>query len=755
MNKQLIKLYADRLRSELSNTEISNDLPSLQDLLTSLPPDEFTTLQLNQSFQSLMWCIQFDRGIEPAVPEKISELEVQPVDVNSVVHEPAVKLNCVSNTTDNLRPFRLPDPSASLSLIQITPDMDRFVRQLYNNTCSPNSSIKLTEKDPRLQEILDLSEEQVAKIPNVGRAKVEQWKTLKSWYSNNQQANTVYQREANPELVESDPLHPYCDDKALVVSDTGELESILLTDIDDFIGMLSERDASIIKQRWGYTARQVTLEEIGKTLEVTRERIRQIESGTNRKLQSGMRLSESTIWQVIEQEKKFRLPDAMPKLFDRFHKEKNFFNFIKMICGNDIPTMVNAGVTDDVLNGAFIEAGAPLTSEQIQHVLRADEFCKISDSEIADINTFLDYLEQRGMIIVSENGVSPTHLGKNEAVACVLSRYAEGLPWEEITEKVNEHGLCKTPLSTERKDGQAFLDSELVYLSGQRLHSHLKYIDFENIDLDAICQVVKKYIHLSDRDVIHLNEIHQSAPDLHEYDYYIVRYVVKMFGEGSGIYFQGKSRTDSVSLEKNFENVSQIDVILSQLKLAGKPMSRMEITDLLMSKSQSHASLYLTGLVKDGRVVKVDNLFTVPELAFKSVSTDEYAELINKLLESSGLPSDISWLTSELNTAFGKDHIPSYYTSIIRMHTQKKHWFMARSLVSLEPIIYTSLAHAMEMHCDFSTNWQVNKDAFRKHINIDTVAANTLFAQLLIQREKRNSDDSRMAFVSESDEVCR
>ena len=66
--------------------------------------------------------------------------------------------------------------------------------------------------------------------------------------------------------------------------------SILKEQLDEVLGSLTEREARVIKLRFGLDdGRTHTLEEVGKEFQVTRERIRQIESKALRKLRQPSR----------------------------------------------------------------------------------------------------------------------------------------------------------------------------------------------------------------------------------------------------------------------------------------------------------------------------------------------------------------------------------------------------------------------------------------------------------------------------------
>ena len=64
------------------------------------------------------------------------------------------------------------------------------------------------------------------------------------------------------------------------------LKEDLRAQIDEVLSQLNEREQSVIKMRFGLLEDESdrTLEEIGKELNVTRERVRQIESSAIKKL---------------------------------------------------------------------------------------------------------------------------------------------------------------------------------------------------------------------------------------------------------------------------------------------------------------------------------------------------------------------------------------------------------------------------------------------------------------------------------------
>ena len=75
-------------------------------------------------------------------------------------------------------------------------------------------------------------------------------------------------------------------DERLSVEDA-VVQSDIYNRLDEIVGTLSEREQYVIKRRFGLDGNEVqTLDEIGKQLGVTRERVRQIEAKAIRKLRA-------------------------------------------------------------------------------------------------------------------------------------------------------------------------------------------------------------------------------------------------------------------------------------------------------------------------------------------------------------------------------------------------------------------------------------------------------------------------------------
>ena len=92
---------------------------------------------------------------------------------------------------------------------------------------------------------------------------------------------------------EDSRLGDFIEDKNTLAPVDAASHQLLKEQVEDVLCSLSEREAHVLKLRFGLEdGRQRTLEEVGKVFGVTRERIRQIESKALRKLRNPIRATK-------------------------------------------------------------------------------------------------------------------------------------------------------------------------------------------------------------------------------------------------------------------------------------------------------------------------------------------------------------------------------------------------------------------------------------------------------------------------------
>ena len=90
---------------------------------------------------------------------------------------------------------------------------------------------------------------------------------------------------------EDTELGDFIEDKEVVTPYKSAENSILRDSIESMLGTIDEREAKVIKLRFGLDGNPMTLEEVGNELGVTKERIRQIEDKALKKLRNPIRSS--------------------------------------------------------------------------------------------------------------------------------------------------------------------------------------------------------------------------------------------------------------------------------------------------------------------------------------------------------------------------------------------------------------------------------------------------------------------------------
>lgn len=109
-------------------------------------------------------------------------------------------------------------------------------------------------------------------------------------------------------------------------------------------------------------------------------------------------------------------------------------------------------------------------------------------------------------------------------------------------------------------------------------------------------------------------------------------------GEEYGLYFDGKSNVESVSLEPDVKRITQTDVIIKVLNESKVAMTKQEIAERLRSKSLGHAGFYLNNLIEEGKVVRVDQMvYTTTEKAFSNIETKAIMQVIKDIMSVSNI----------------------------------------------------------------------------------------------------------------------
>lgn len=573
--------------------------------------------------------------------------------------------------------------------------------------------IKPNDLSDNLREILNFNKITLKSIPGFGDTLIN--KLLEFSNLLKEELRRIVRGDIDFQKLESDFIYP----KDFSYSDFDNIEKILLQDIDNFFELLKDDEIDILQKRWGFVEEKRTLEEIGLDYGLTRERIRQIESKVNKKFIQYLRVDSQDLWKIIQPELSYDFYLKFDLLFSCFPNDKDFYLFLDFICDQkDLYEYVFPQLNKNILNDFFVNDGAPLHLEKIkQRILELDI------PEILNVDNALKFLSQENVILIEGEYIWPKQLGKAEASACILVNHQKGLPWRDIAKLVNANSLSKTAIYESRLDLEAFNSPDHIFLAGKGVYKHTNFID-KSIILDDIFMEILEYAELNSRKVFHLNECYQSSIPLQKFDYYEIRYFVKNFGEDFGLFFKGRSQSDSVGFEKEFKNFTQKDVIIKKMNSLKKPLTKPEIASLLKSKSARHASFYLDNLIEEGKVIQVEYmLYTTPDVAYKDIDINQYVGAISELLKKYQKPIETSIFKTELNKKFSKTYSKHFYASIARLHCKQEGWFRTQSLFSITEIPFESIKDVLDYVCKSDLSVEENILLIRKEIEINQETA--------------------------------
>lgn len=531
------------------------------------------------------------------------------------------------------------------------------------------------------------------------------------------------------------------------IASIDDLHLILSEDINLFLKQLDEQNKEVFLTRTGFNNTQLmTLQELGDKFNVTRERIRQLESVIYENLFKSLRLSRLQIKNLIEQHLTFDLIDKMPSL--SFSEDKCFYDFLAKLIDlpeiNKISNPDEISIKVDLLDEFFAFNGVRVKSQELFNYLYEHEeierYCEILHNSSLKEVVIENYIEKlirlKRLTVLNKHFVMPSLLPKESAAAAVLCSYPSGLSWKAIAEKVNELGISRTKLETERPDNGAFGGSN-PYLCGLGEYGNIKFLALEKVDFDLFFKEVFRIFELKNNDVLHLSSIHELFNKEIANDYYLLRYMIRNFGEDYGFYFNGKSQVDNVSLNKDFKTISQKDLITIEMKARSAGMNIDSIAQLLKSKSVSHAAYYLDQLMNAGEVVRIDSrLYSTPDVAYQGVNLKRILHVLHELIDNTDKPIDYSYFEYLLNEELNEDYSMYFYSSIARKYADERGWHRRQNLFSNEEIIFTSTSDVAVWVCNPKDSIEHQIACFKKEVYITDERAKRVIYQVHYQRNE-------------------
>ncbi len=500
-----------------------------------------------------------------------------------------------------------------------------------------------------------------------------------------------------------------------------DLEEIIIEDIEDFALELPENESDIFIARLGFNHQILTLEALGQKYGVTRERIRQIDkivfNQFVKKFSIPLKLIKDQI--LYKTEDKFL---TMPTLYSLFDKEQSFYAFFARLLQSsaefdvgEFKPLSNLNLFDEF----FTENKSPFEKDDLINELVSSTGISFIKASIT-----LDFLTEEGVFTQNLEGkYLPSRLGKKEALAHSLLNFPNGLPWKDAALFTNSKGYSRNNVYTDRLDG-AFNTSENIYQSGSGTYKHLIFSGLNDVDLDQVILDAKNFLEKLPNNSCHLNEFFQIYHKKNNLGYFELRHSLREYGELHGVFFQGKSNQDSISLNQAASLGGQRELIINLLNQAPGPLSKSEIAQKIRSQSLRHANFYLFELMNEKKVIRVENMqYSTPEKMFKNINIDNLLLQIKDLVTSSTKPVEADVLRQKLNLKNSLNYSKYFYLSLADIYLDKIGLYRTKGFLSSNPIEFNGLSGLTNLVCDKQLSFNENIEIVKNRVLItDTVA---------------------------------
>ncbi len=565
------------------------------------------------------------------------------------------------------------DTSAKLVTINVTSEYRALVKTL----------LKEFGEDITVNQVMNISVQSLEKIKFFGKTKVNRFfeftKHLgQGSFSINHQENSHQQIE-NFDL----PLD--------------ELEDHLVNDLKNYFLQDETKDNDILSRRLGVNCNSETLEEIGKSYKVTRERIRQIESKVKKNFIAKLSIYPKVVWAITKSNLSELRSPLFPNLRKYFNTDKSFYSFLEVCCGlkeNEIKKVTSPTLNKAIFEEFWVWNKSPANIEDLSWYLHENMNVELAIAE----NQIAIWIEE-GVLDRTEEEVKPLSLSKVPGITNALLDFPNGDVWKNIQNHANDKRITTGKFFTDRPEPSLGYgaDKEYLYQSARGTYRHITYLNISEDEkkriLDIVLSKLNEYKH-AERESVNLSvDIYQqlSLSD----NYFIVRHIIRAFGESVGIYFNGKSGTDTVSLVSNFSLASQRTVLIDLFKKSLVPLSKKYIATKIRSQTLGHAAFYLDQLLTEGEVVRIDEThFSHVENAFLKIDIKAAMTLAISFIDNEERIIEGEKIQSYLNRHLDKEFNKYFYISLLKAHAVDygKQYYFIQNLVSKSVIEYTGLA---------------------------------------------------------------
>ena len=670
---------------------LPTEIVNVEDAATSKVPLSILKLDLPEQYQKLIKKISLVMSDIETVQDIIN------IDVASFSKLPYVGKSYVNLLVELKNYIVIKDINQSDNEIEEVAELVRKITLSIEQLETPLNQLALSTQYQGLikrvstvvgevrtvQDIIEIDPIYFSTLPAVGRIYVEQLIEFKKLLP------VFLEKQAQKTLLFNDNYS----------IDFNDIDNILIEDVESYLWTLNEMKMDVALSRWGFNKKNESLEEIGNRYKMTKAGIGQIEKQINTNLPLYLTIQSKVLWINIREKMTENLTRLLPNLAQCFTTDKLFYAFIELCCKvekGSISKLIFTEINPKIINLLFCTNSSPMLQDTIINELMSN----YGYSKASAING-IKQLENLNKIKITQQGVYPRKLGSAEAIAHVLTAHPTGLPWKDIARIVNKQDFASTQID-ETRSTHGFNDSEYVYLCDKGTFKNIMFLDLEQFDIPEIMQHLLDYFEHKKIMALHLHDyFYQTKSNRNQIEYFTLRYLVREYGEEYGLYFNGKSGSDSVSLDPDLKSITQADVIIKVLNESKVAMTMQEIAERLRSKSTGHAQFYINNLMEEGKVIRVDKMvYTTSEKAFINMDINAVFQVIQDVMNIKNIiiEADVfrEYANMELNLSYSK----YIYMAFVKMKIKELGWYRNSSLFSKAPIPYKSLLDMCKQLCN-------------------------------------------------------
>jgi hypothetical protein len=239
-------------------------------------------------------------------------------------------------------------------------------------------------------------------------------------------------------------------------------------------------------------------------------------------------------------------------------------------------------------------------------------------------------------------------------------------------------------------------DNPSLWLSSKGVYKHINYLEFKkdsNLILENVIKIFEKN-KIKSTKILEIYNIFKNIEikSLRNLSYWEFRTIVKNYGESKGIFFKGKSGTDTISIEKNFDYTTNKSNIFKIISNSENALSESDISQMatrkILNKKNIIVSHYCDQLFNEKKIIKVGpRIWCEASRGFKMCNLDLVKNEIIQLFKSFQVIS-VVYFTKLINQKLNYAFTSYYYDSILRFLSAENKFFFNNSFISTDDKIY-------------------------------------------------------------------